>query len=133
MKLKEAPDDKLIATYVKIRDTRAQLRAEYENADAENRGKQDKIEAEFLRRFHERGATSTKSDAGTAYLNISTSVRVADKDVYFQWILQNPEERMCFLETRASKTAVDQYRNEHDDIPPGVNYQEIQNVGFRRS
>lgn len=133
MKLQEASDERLISAFVKIRDQRSQRRADYEAADADDRAKQDKIEAEFLRRFHERGSTSTKSDAGTAYINVTNSATVADRDVYFNWIIEDVKERLCFLEARVNKTSLAQYKEEHDDIPPGVNYRETQSVGFRRS
>lgn len=134
MKLQDAPDDKLIGAYVKIRDARAQRKAAYETDDAADKEKQEKIEAEFLRRFHERGTDSTKANGvGTAYKIVRTSATVGDPDVYRGWILQNPEDRMIFMEMRANKTAVLQYRTEHDDIPPGINWREDLTVGFRRA
>lgn len=133
MKLQEAPDDRLIAAFIKVRDQRAQRKAAFDSEDADDKEKQEKIEAEFLRRFHERGATSTKSDAGTAYIKVTTSTSVADRDAYFGWILEDPAERMGFLESRANKNAVLQYRGENDDLPPGLNYSETQTVGFRRA
>ena len=134
MKLQEAPDDKLIGAFVKIRDARAQLKAAYENEDADNKGRQEKIEAEFLRRFHERGTDSTKAAGiGTAYIKVFTNTTVADKDVYFSWVIEDPVERMCFLEARANKTAILQYKTENNDLPPGVNYSATQTVGFRRA
>ena len=133
MKLQDAPEDKLIAAFVKIRDQRAQRKAAFDSEDSGDKEKQERIEAEFLRRFHERGATSTKSDAGTAYLKVTTQTSVADRDVYFGWILDDPKERMVFLEARANKNAVLQYRGENDDLPPGINFAETQTVGFRRS
>jgi hypothetical protein len=134
MKLVDAPDSKLIAAYIKVRDDRALRKAAYDNADADDRGKQERIEAEFLRRFHDRGTDSTSADGlGTAFIEVSSSATVADKDVYFQWLLESPEERLCFVEARANKTAVRQYREEHEDIPPGINWRESQCVRFRRA
>jgi len=133
MKLQDAPDDRLISAFVKIRDQRAQRKAAFESEDSGDKEKQERIEAEFLRRFHDRGATSTKSDAGTAYIKVTTSTSVADRDTYFSWVLEDPSERMTFLEARANKNAVLQYRGENDDLPPGINFSETQTVGFRRA
>lgn len=133
MKLQDAPDDKLIGGYVKIRDARAQRKAAFDAEDADDKEKQERIENEFLRRFDDRGTDSTKANGvGTAYKIVRTSATVADKDVYFSWILQDPTERMAFIEARANKTAVLQFRTEHDDIPPGINWREDLTVGFRR-
>jgi hypothetical protein len=134
MKLQDAPDDKLISGYVKIRDARAQRKAAFDADDAADKEKQERIEAEFLRRFSERGTDSTKANGiGTAYKVVRSSATVGDKDVYFNWILEDPEIRMAFIEARANKTAVLQYRTEHEDIPPGINWREDLTVGFRRS
>jgi hypothetical protein len=134
MKLQDAPDDKLIAAFVKIRDQRAQLKAAYENEDSDNKEKQEKIEAEFLRRFSERGTDSTKANGiGTAYTKIVTSTSVANKDVFFGWILEDPVDRIMFVNAAANKANVIQYRGENQDIPPGLNWAETRTVGFRRA
>lgn len=134
MKLNEASDAKLIEAFIKIRDARAQRKAAYDTADADDKAKQEKLEAEFLRRFHDRGTDSTSADGlGTAFIEVTATASVADKDTYFNWLLEDPENRMCFMEARANKTAIRQYRTEHDDIPPGINWRETQVVRFRRA
>lgn len=134
MKLNDAPDAILIEAYIKVRDNRAKRKAEYENADEADKAKQEKVEAEFLRRFHERGTDATSVDGlGTAFIEVVSNASVADKDVYMNWLLEDPAERMVFVEARANKTAVRQYRAEHDDIPPGINWRESQVVRFRRA
>ena len=134
MKLNEASDAKLIEAFIKIRDARAQRKAAYDAADADDKAKQEKLEAEFLRRFHDRGTDSTSADGlGTAFIEVTAAASVADKDTYFNWLLEDPENRMCFMEARANKTAIRQYRTEHDDIPPGINWRETQVVRFRRA
>lgn len=134
MKLNEASDAKLIEAFIKIRDARAQRKAAYDTADADDKAKQEKLEAEFLRRFHDRGTDSTSADGlGTAFIEVTATASVADKDTYFNWLLEDPENRMCFMEARANKTAIRQYHTEHDDIPPGINWRETQVVRFRRA
>lgn len=132
MKLKDASDAVLIAAYIKIRDARAQRRAEYEKADAEDRLKQEKIEAEMLSRMNSREARAISSKYGTAYVTSRVSVTVGDWDALFKgYILPNGAWEL--LERRVNKTAVMQYRNEHNDLPPGVNWSEEAVVNFRRS
>lgn len=134
MKLTEARDDLLVKAYIDIRDARATRKAAYEAEDAADKAKQEKIEAEFLRRFNERGIDNvTARGIGTAYTSAKTSYTVADRDTYFAWIKQDADERMMFLEARANKTALEQYRAANDDIPPGVNTRTELTVNFRRA
>ena len=133
-KLNELPDSALLKAYIDLRDRRAERKAAYESADAGDKEKQDKIEMEFLRRFHEQGIDSvTARGVGCAYTSTRTSTRVADRDTYFSWVLEDPDERMCFLEARANKTAVEQYKAANDDLPPGLSWNEEITVNFRRS
>jgi hypothetical protein len=132
MKLNEAPDDKLIGAYVAIRDEIAKMEADYKTTVAGPKGRMEKIEIEMLRRFQERGAESIRTKLGTAYRSTKTSVTCADWDSFFHgFVLKNSAWEM--LEHRPAKTAVLQYKGEHGELPPGLNYREEASVGFRRS
>lgn len=131
-KLAEAKDDKLIGAYVALRDQVAQMEADYKLQVADPRSKLEKIEAEMLRRFQERGAESIRTNLGTAYKSSRTSVTCADWDSFFhQFVVPNAAWEM--LEHRPSKTAIVQYKGEHGEIPPGLNWREELTVGFRRA
>lgn len=131
MKLSEAPDDVLVRKFVEIREARAQRKAKYTEDDSADKGRQEKIEAEFLRRFNERGSTSSAcKGVGTAYLNNRTSASVADRDVFFNFLRDSDAWEL--LEMRCSKTAVEAYKAANGDLPPGVNWSEELTVGFRR-
>jgi hypothetical protein len=43
------------------------------------------------------------------------------------------KEEWSLLEVRAAKTAVEQFRSIHDDIPPGISMREERVVNVRRS
>lgn len=134
MKLPDIRDDKLVAAYISLRDKRATRKAEFDAADADDKSKQEKIEAEFLRRFNDRGINSVSAEGtGTAYKSIRTSATVADRGVYIDWVLEEPVNRVAFLDVRANKTTVEQYRAANDDLPPGLNWSETATVNFRRS
>lgn len=129
--IKELGDNSLLKLYIKLRDQRAQRKAAYEEDDADDRGKQDKIEIEFLRRFNERGIDNVAARGiGTAYRSTRASATVADWDALLDHVQDNEAWEM--LERRVNKTAVQQYRDEHDDLPPGVNWSETQVINFRR-
>jgi hypothetical protein len=134
MKLREANDAVLVKAYISIRDQRAQRKAAYEADDAADKDKQAKIEQEFMRRFHERGIDNVSAHGiGTAYRTTRSSCSVADRTTYFDWVAEDFHERSMFLEARANKTAVEQYKAANEDIPPGLNWREEIVVNFRRS
>ena len=129
-KVTDLPSGKLVEVYIQLRDRRAQRKAEYENADADDKGKQEKIEGILLHRFQEDGIESCKTAAGTAYKSVRTSASVADADLFFSFIVKN--DLWDLLEKRCNKTFVEQYKAEHEELPPGVNYSESVVINVRR-
>jgi len=131
-KLSDADDATLLAGYVKLRDIRKARKEEYDKADEADKDRQNKIEAEFLRRFHERGIDSVSAKgAGTAYRSTRATATVKDWEAFLDHVLEHAAWEL--LEHRANKTAVEQFKDVHQSLPPGVNWSEIQVVNFRRS
>lgn len=124
--------DDLVQTYIKIREKKSQLKAEYEAGIAKYDAVQDKIEALLLQRFGEMGVDSVKTAAGTAYTSVRSSATVADWEA-FREFLDHQEDPYVFVERRVSKVAVEQYKAANEDLPPGVNWSETRTVNFRRS
>lgn len=130
-KISELDDVSLLKLFIALRDRRAQRKAAYTDDDADDKGKQDKIEVEFLRRFQERGIDNVAArDVGTAYRSTRASATVGDWDTFLDHVRENEAWEM--LERRVNKTAVEQYKAEDGDLPPGVNWSETQVVNFRR-
>lgn len=121
----------LVRQFIKLRDKKSQLKAEYEAKVAPLDDVQNKIEALLLQRFQEMGVESVKTPAGTAYTTVRTSASVADWDSFLSFVKDNDSFEM--LERRVSKTAVEQYKAAHSDLPPGLNWSESRSVNFRRS
>lgn len=126
MKLSEA-----VSLYIKMRDRKAELKAEFDAKVAPLNEKMDKLEAKLLDVFNQTGMDSVKTEFGTAYATTRVTASVADKEVFMAHIRANDDWGL--LEVRASKTAIDQYRSVHDDIPPGVSMREERVVNVRRS
>ena len=55
---------------------------------------------------------------------------MADPDLFFSFIVKNDLFEM--LEKRCNKTLVDQYKDEHGEVPPGINYSQTTVVNVRR-
>ena len=121
----------LVAMYIQLRDKKAEYKAEYEAKVAKIEENLDKIEAKLLQVFEESGMDSVKTEAGTAYKSTRVSVTTGDKDAFMEFVRTNDEWPL--LEVRPSKSAVEQYREQHDDLPPGINWRAEQVVNIRRS
>jgi len=127
MKISEA-----VEIYVKLRDKKAQLKAEYQDAVAPIQEKMDKLEQKFLEMMNTTGVDSIKTTSGTAYTSVKTSASVADKDVFFNYVKDNNE--WALMEVRASSTAVKQFVEANEgEIPPGINLNTERTVNVRRS
>lgn len=126
MKLSE-----LIDKYIEIRDKKAQLKAEYDAKKGKMDEALDKIEAVILKTFDTSGMESAKTERGTAYTSKLVTATVADPDVFMKHVIAT--EAWHMIEKRCSKVGVEQYRAEHDEPPPGVNWREERVVNVRRS
>jgi type I site-specific restriction endonuclease len=126
MKLSE-----IVTKYIELRDKKAELKAEYDNKVASIDEMLDKIEVKLLQVFEETGSKSFSTPNGTAYASVRTSASVADKEAFMEYVKNT--EQWPLLEVRASKTAVEQHRDLHEDLPPGINWREERVVNIRRS
>ena len=130
-KIGDLDDVSLLKLFIGLRDRRTQRKAAYSDDDSGDKGKQDKIEVEFLRRFQDRGIDNVSArDVGTAYRSTRASATVGDWDAFLDHVKGNDAWEM--LERRVNKTAVEQFKSVEGDLPPGVNWSETQVVNFRR-
>lgn len=126
MKLSEA-----VSIYIKMRDKKAQMKADFDASVAPLTEKMDKLEAKLLDVFNKTGIDSVKTEFGTAYTTTRVTASVADREIFMTHVKEN--EEWALLEIRASKTAVEQYRETNNDLPPGVSIREERVVNVRRS
>ena len=126
MKLSEA-----VNIYIKMRDKKAQMKAEFDASVAPLNEKMEKLEAKLLDVFNKTGIDSVKTEFGTAYTTTRVTASVADREIFMTHVRENDD--WALLEVRASKTAVEQYRETNNDLPPGVSTREERVVNVRRS
>lgn len=130
-KIEDVDDVNLLQLFIALRDRRTERKAAYQLDDTSDRSKQEKIETEFLRRFGDRGIDNVSArGVGTAYRSTRVSATVADWDSLLGHI--QDQDAWELLERRVNKTAVEQFKEQHEDLPPGVNWSESQVVNFRR-
>lgn len=121
----------VVAKYIELRDKKAEYKAAYDAKVAVIDEVMDKIEAKLLEAFEAAGVDNMKTEAGTAYISNKTSVTVADREAFMKYVQDNNEWPL--LEVKPSKLAVVEYREVHDDIPPGLNWRVERKVAVRRS
>lgn len=123
--------DELVENYVKLRDAKAQLKAQYDAKRAKLDEILTQIEGNLLLKFQELGCESVRTSVGTAYKSTRTSATVADWDIILEHILDT--ENYTLFDHRISKKAVEEYKEENGDLPPGINWREEVVVNVRRS
>lgn len=128
----EVKTNEIVDKYIKLRDKKAKMKADFDASVAEIDSLLDQMEAVIMQELDSQGATSIKTASGTAYIQSRVSASVADWDAYFFGFVV-PNQAWEFLERRVSKTAVEQYKAANEDVPPGVNYSETRTVNVRRS
>lgn len=123
--------EKVIDTYIQLRDRKAQLKAAYDASVAPIEEAMLKAEDHIRAQFQAMGTKSVKTDKGTAYVQERTSATAADWDMVLGFVRDN--EAWHMLERRVNKTAVDEYFAQNKELPPGVNYRRELVVNVRRS
>lgn len=122
--------DQLIAAYIDIRDQVAKLEAEHKKTVAPYKEAMGKIEGTVLTILNNMGVDSFKTPAGTAYSTTRTSVTVADRAAFMDYVVAN--QQFDLLDVRPNKTAVQGFLEAHQDLPPGVNVSRAVACNFRR-
>ena len=123
--------EELVEKYIELRDAKSKIKAAYDAKIAKIDGVLDKIEGVLLQQFTDSGMESVRTKSGTAYKQMRTSAGVADWDATLQFIQDN--ELWNMLERRVSKAAVEQFKDAHGDLPPGINWREEVVINVRRA
>lgn len=130
--VKETPAvDEIVARYIALRDKKAEIKAKYDAEVEAIDAAMNRVENYLLKLMTELGVESIRTSAGTPYVSRRTSATVADWDAFLDWVQRNGEWSM--LERRANKTVVQSWRDEHNDLPPGLNWREERVVNIKRS
>lgn len=123
--------DNLVDKYIKFRDIKAKLKAKHSNELEPVETALKTIEATLLSKFAEIGTESVRTTAGTAFKSTRTSATVVDWDQVLDYVKANGAWEL--LERRVNKSAVEEFREANDDLPPGVNMRSEITINVRRS
>lgn len=124
--------DKLALAYIKMRDKRKELLAEYEEADAKIQVQMDMVEAELMNLCKEIGADSIKTPHGTVYRSVKTQYQVNDWDSMYKFVMEHNIPQVLFK--RISPVNMKQFLDENPNLMPmGMNIDNRYTVTIRRS
>lgn len=126
-------DSKLVEVFIKIRTARAELKKSYDDADKNLETQRDQIEAELLRRLNERGATQTKTTAGTAFIGEDMKATIADEDALRAFLANEPDP-VGWFQKRIKMERLKEYQEQHEGgIPPGLSIFREAKINVRAS
>lgn len=122
--------DKVIEAYITLRSQKEAINADVKDRLADLGEKMAKLEMWLQAKADETGVKSFKTDHGTAFLTTSDFASVADWDAVLEFVQQNAAFDM--LTKGVSKTAVREYIDINNAVPPGVNFGTKVGISVRR-
>ena len=124
--------DKLVAVYIKMRDKRAELLRDYEEADSTVKAQMELVETKLLDTCKEIGVDRLGSKHGTVMRTVKTRYRTSDWESMHKFILENKMPEL--LERRISQTTMKQLLEENPELMPmGLNTDSKYSVTIRRT
>lgn len=124
--------DRLVAAYIKMRDKRAELLREYEEADGVVKAQMEAVESKLLDLCKEIGADTLGSKHGKVMRTVKTRYWTSDWESMHKFILEHKMPEL--LERRISQTTMKQLLEENPDLmPPGLNTDSRYSVTIRRA
>ena len=120
----------MIGKVIELRDrVDAKTRA-YKDSIKQDETDIDLLENLLLAEINKLGGQSIKTANGTALRTTLTSFRVADREVWVNWVIANNQGDMLTL--HVAKDAVKEFTDQNG-LPPGLNMTTIHRCNVRRS
>lgn len=117
--------------YLKIRDRRRELKAEYEKEDARLREQLEGLEAVMGDLCKEQGLDSMRTPEGTIIRTIQTRYWPADWAAMHEFVIANNVPDL--LERRVAQRAMAQWIEENpDNLPPGLQADRAYKITVRK-
>jgi hypothetical protein len=123
---------KMTKAYIKIRDARSTLKAEFDTKDKALTEQMDIIKRALLDHCKEHGVDSVRTESGLFFRSMRTRYWTSDWSAMHAFIIEN--ELPEFLEKRLNQTAVKEYLAENPDTPlPGLNTDSEYSISVRKA
>ena len=124
----EVTPEVVIGAYVRTRDEIAELEKQIKALKVKQKAKEDWLAAAMTKN----GEKAKSTHAGGCNFRTIASVTVADWEIIWEWVHSQLTERKHFLDRKVSKSAVVDYLEEHNVLPPGVNHSLVTKVTVTR-
>jgi predicted HicB family RNase H-like nuclease len=123
--------DKVVSTYIKIRDKKNELAAEFNKREEELNEKLDVIKKALLEHCQNTGVESIRTQSGTFYRSVKKKYWTSDWESMNQFIMEH--EAIDLLEKRIHQGNMRQFLDENQDLlPPGLNVDSEYTITVRR-
>lgn len=122
--------DVLISRYVRLRDTIKEADKAHKEKLAPYREMLEMLGNQMLGMLQATGQDSAASSHGTVYKTTRKSASLADPAEFRRFVIGG--ELWDLADWKANAPAVEQFIAEHGAQPPGVNFQQVIEVGVRR-
>lgn len=110
---------KITQAHINIRDARRQLKTQFDEADADLKKAQVKLENAMLDHLNKHGMESVRTEYGTFYRQEEITPSAGDWQALYDWIKEH--DAWDALERRIKKTFIKEYQEAHSGgLPPGV-------------
>jgi hypothetical protein len=127
----EIKADKLVKTYVRIRDKRKELAEQYEKEDNNLKEALELIEGELLEMCKETGADSLRTEFGTVTRRVAKRYWTNDWHSFHEFLKEHGTLEL--LEKRIAQTNMSTFLEENPDLlPPGLQVDSRYAVTVRR-
>lgn len=127
------PDlDQLTSIYLKIRDTRAENKREFENVDKDLEEQQKMLAEQMLDTCKEMNADSIRTPHGTIIRSVKSKYWTGDWDSMYNFIKEH--DAFGLLEKRLHQTNMKDFLHENPDVMPmGLNVENEYTIVVRRA
>lgn len=124
--------DKLVSTYIKIRDKKNEIAKELAEKEAEYNSKLDIIKKALLEHCNDAGVESVRTSNGTFYRTVKKKFWTSDWDSMNKFIVEN--NAVDLLEKRLHQGNMRVFLEENPDLlPPGLNVDSEYTINVRRT
>lgn len=125
------PTNKLVKAYIRMRDARSALKADYESKDADIKSQMEAVEMMLLDLCNTVGG-NIKTDSGNIIRSIRTNYWTSDWEAMHKFVKEN--DALELLERRISQRAMKDFLEKNPDkVPMGLNADAKYTVTIRRS
>lgn len=126
------PLDKLVRTFMHLRDKRNEMRNEMEQELSVMESKMNAVKQAILEQMKALGMESVRTPFGTAYRTVRTTYSTSDWARFHEFVLEHHEPGL--LEKRIHQANMKEFLEQHPELlPPGLNANSEYTVTVRKA